>query len=301
MCYNIFVYIYEREVLFSLNGILERLGGLFNKDKFEAELKNALKRSNFTVSSKSEDGIYDVTNGSASFKIDAGKAREIYEKNHSEDELDSFIKKLRLECDMESRMVSFTNGQAFLRFVVMRGSDVKNNMVYEDFADGLKKVVVYTADDTELHYLEESCLKRWAVPREVAVSVADRNMCRLLAKAEKNQSEIADGISALEFELPSKRLATSLMMCNDFRRTVYDFMGAKFLVVAPSEESLLILGNITNNILEGLGKVIIEEYQKAEHPLTTDVLLFTPNDIQIAGHFSVKDTRSADEAGRSLK
>ena len=62
MCYNIFVYTDEREVLFSLNGILERLGGLFNKDKFEAELKNALKRSNFTVSSKSEDGIYDVTN-----------------------------------------------------------------------------------------------------------------------------------------------------------------------------------------------------------------------------------------------
>lgn len=284
-----------------MNGILDKLGSVFVKDKFDSELKNALKRQNFTVSNKLDNGAYEITNGSASFKIDTGEARRVYEKSHSDEALDSFIRQLEKECDMESRMVSFTNGQAFLRFVVMRSKDVKSNMVSVDFVDGLKKVVVYTCDDLQLHFLEESCIKRWAVPKEVLFSVADRNMCRLLDKAEINHSELAEGVMALEFNLPSKRLATALMMCNDFRRVIYKHMGAKFLVVAPSEESLLVLENITNNILESLGNVIVKEYKKSEFPLTTDVMLFTQNNIQIAGRFSVKDQRSPNEAGKSLE
>ena len=53
------------------------------------------------------------------------------------------------------------------------------------------------------------------------------------------------------------------MVCSDFRRSVYTYMGAKFLVVAPSTESFLILENITNNILENLGNIIVKEYRKS--------------------------------------
>ncbi len=186
---------------------------------------------------------------------------------------------------MESRMVSFTNGQAFLRFVVMREKDVTEDMLYADFIPGLKKVIVYTADDCIIRRMTDSIFKRWGVPREVVFSVSDRNMCRLLNKAEIKETTLGDGIKAIEFELPSKSFSTAMMMCADFRKTVYKYMGAKFLVVAPSNENMLILENITNNILEGLGSVIVSEYKKAKSPLTTDVMLFTPNGIQIAGTF----------------
>lgn len=277
-----------------------KIGSIFSRDKFDMDFRSALKRRSLTVVSRSDNDIYEITDGTSAFKIDAKKARKIYEKNNSQKDLENFIRGVEKECDMENRMVSFTNGQEFLRFIVMRSCDVNEDMISADFVDGLKKVVVYTSDDTNLHFIDDACMKRWAVPREVLFSVADRNMCKLLSRAEVEKSEVAPGIMALEFNMKSKKLLASLMMCNDFRRTVYKHMGSKFLVVAPSENNLLVLENITNNILEGLGNVIVKEYTKSKHPLTTDVMLFTPDDIQIAGRFSVNDELTPETAGRSL-
>lgn len=275
-----------------MNGLMEKLNNVLKKDKFGSEFKNALRRHNLSVAEKNGD-TFKVTNGISEFSIDISKARAEYERDPSPEMLNDLIRKIEQECDMESRMVSFTNGQEFLRLAVMREKDVKPDMISADFAGGLCKVIVYTSDDMTLHPLDDTILKRWGMPREVLFSVADRNMCRLLAKTEVKKTSIAEGVNAMEFELPCKHLGVSFILCNDFRRVVYEYMGAKFLVVAPSCESILILENITNNILEKLGKEIVREFKKSPNPLTTDVFLFTPEKIQIAGHFSVKSEKTS--------
>ncbi len=267
--------------------LAEKISGLFSRDKFETGFRNALKNRQFDIVSKNDDDSYEITNGTVVFTVDAGEARAAYEKNRSDEELERLINRLEHDCLTKGRMVSFTNGQEFLRLLIMREKDVSGTMISADFVDGLKKVAVYTPDDEIIHFLDEDTLKRWGVPREVVFSVADRNMCRLLSKAEISEETLTGGIKALDFKIPSPAFCSSLIMCNEFRSAVYERLGAKFLVVAPSRENLLVLKNITNNILEGLGTVILSEYRKAKNPLTTDVLLFTPQEIQIAGRFSI--------------
>ncbi len=267
--------------------LAEKFSGLFFRDKFENSFRNALKNRRFDIVSKTDDGAYEVSNGTVVFTVDVREARAAYEKNRSDEELDRLINRLEHDCLTKGRMVSFTNGQEFLRLLIMREKDVDGTMISADFVDGLKKVAVYTPDDEIIHFLDEETLKRWGVPREVVFSVADRNMCRILSKAEIGEETLTGGIKALDFKIPAPAFCSSLIMCNEFRSAVYERLGAKFLVVAPSRENLLVLKNITNNILEGLGTVILSEYRKAKNPLTTDVLLFTPQDIQIAGRFSI--------------
>ncbi len=273
-----------------LNGLMEKLNDVLKKDKFGSEFKDLLKKHSLTVSEKN-GGRYLLTNGVSDFSVDTSKARSEYESAPSPELLTSLMQKLEQEIDMEIRMVSFTNGQEFLRLAIMREKDVRPGMISAEFAGGLCKVIVCTADDTKLRPLDEAVLKRWGMPREVVFSVADRNMCRLLAKTKVKKTSIAEGVNAMEFDLPCKHLGVSFILCNDFRQVVYNYMGAKFLVVAPSCESILILENITNNILEKLGKEIVREYKRSPNPLTTDVFLFTPDKIQIAGHFSVKSNK----------
>lgn len=275
--------------------LAEKIGGMLCRDKFEAGFRNALKRQNYYITSKISDSVFEISNGSAAFKIDVGEARAVYEKNRSDDELDSLIKRLEQDFVTEGRMVSFTNGQEFLRLLIMREKDVDSRMISADFVDGLKKVVVYTPDDEVIHFLDEAMLKRWGVPREVVFSVADRNMCKLLTKAEIAEETFCGTIKALELKPSSPVFCSSLIMCNEFRSVIYERLGAKFLVVAPSRESLLVLKNITNDILEGLGTVILSEYRKAKNPLTTDVLLFTGQDVQIAGRFSIGHNENRED------
>lgn len=278
--------------------LAEKFGGIFCRDKFEAEFKNALKRRQFNIVSKRDDGQYEVSNGTVMFTVDVSEARAAYEKNRSDEELDMLINRLEHDCLTKGRMVSFTNGQEFLRLLIMREKDVTPDMISADFVEGLKKVAVYTPDDEIIHFLDEDTLKKWGVPREVVFSVADRNMCRILSKAEINEETLCENIKALEFKISSPAFCSSLIMCNEFRSAVYEKLGSKFLVVAPSRENLLVLKDITNNILEGLGTVILNEYRKAKNPLTTDVLLFTSQEIQVAGRFSLGQGEDSRETGQ---
>ncbi|MCH5194575.1 MAG: hypothetical protein J1F11_11475 [Oscillospiraceae bacterium] len=282
--------------------LAEKLGELFGKNRFENDFKNALKRQDFYVAAKEGDSVYQVSNGTDSFMIDIGEAKRLYDKTHSEEILERLVNQLEQDFRTEGRMVSFTNGQEFLRLMIMRDQEITGEMISADFVDGLKKVVVYTSNDETIHNLDESLLKRWGVPREVVFSVADSNMCKMLSKAEFGEETLSGDIQALYFKIPYSAFCSSLILCNDFRSAVYERLGAKFLVVAPSRESLLILKNITNDILEGLGTIIIDEYRKARNPLTTDVLLFTPQDIQIAGRFSLgRDNNAGNSVNNDAK
>ena len=267
--------------------LTDKLGGIFIHDKFETEFRNILKNLHLHIISREGRNIYELANGTASFRFDTTKPRAAYEKNPTDEKLEKIIRRLEKEVAAKSRMISFTNGQEFLRLMLMRDKDVKRQMISEDFVEGLKKVVVYTPDDETIFYLDEATLKRWSVPREVVFSVADRNMCRLLSKAEINEEELPGGLMALEIKIEAAVFGSSLMLCNDFHSAVKDKFGEKFLVVAPSRENLLVLKNLTNDVMKGLGTVVLSEYRKAKNPLTTDVLLFTRQDVRIAGRFSI--------------
>lgn len=274
---------------------LDKFSNTFTKDKFQNSLKTALKKYGYQISQKVDNDTYKVSKDKFCFDIDVSSLHHTTSQNEYDTILEQLIKVMEADSETEKRMVSFTNAQVSLRFIVMREEDVTNDLIYTDFVSNLKKVVVYTPDDTLIHTLDKSYLKKWDVPKEVLFSVADRNMCRLLTKVNIHEGDIKDGIRVLELSLDSKALCVSLMMCNDFRSVISRYFGPKFLVVAPSYDSLLVLENVTNNILEGLGMVIINEYKKAEKPLTTDVLLFDPTGVNVAGRFSVKEEVTAEK------
>ncbi|MCL2053649.1 MAG: hypothetical protein FWG90_04285 [Oscillospiraceae bacterium] len=279
--------------------IKEKIGGFFIKDKkekFENIIKTALKRHNFSIAgvNKEDEFKYEITSGTAVFTVNVRELRKLYNLAHTEEEIESLIVEAEEFFLTESKMISFTNAQTLLRLLIMRDDEVKNEFVSADFIQGLKKVVVYTSDDVNLNILDEAFLKKWGVPREVILPVADRNMCRLLEKAEIVESSINE-TRVLELKLPSKELCVSMLMCSDLRKTVCQYFGEKFLAVAPSRENLLILEDVTKDMLEGLGSVIINEYRKAANPLTTGVMLFTQNDIEAIGYFSV--AKASEEGG----
>ncbi len=271
-----------------MSKMIDKINNLFVKDKFDSAFRNAMKKHNYIITSVTDDGVYSIKAGTAEFKISTKDARRAYENDGSQETFDKHIKSLEKLCEMKSRMVSFTNAQAFLRFVIMKDTEVKPHMLAADFAEGLKKVVVCTPDNIRVTFLSEEYTKRWAVPKEVLFSAADRNMCRILEKAKITEGMLIDKIKVLEFNVQAKRFASALIMCNDFHRIAEKYLGKKFLVVAPSAESFLVLENITADILENLGQVILKEYKNAEHPLTTDVLLFMPDSVKIVGDFSLQ-------------
>ena len=262
------------------------LDKFFIKDKFDSELKNALRGHNLSVKDKKSDSLYVFTDGTASCTADVSRLRREFLKTGNSEKTEQFVLHIKNEIAMERRMVSFTNAQEFLRFVAVKKDKVTAKMISADFAGDICKVIVCSSDDTTLHYLDESFLKKWAVPKEVMFSAADRNMGRILARIEMNPTFICEGVRAIEPEPECKSLTASLMMCNDFRKAVSRHIGDRFFLIAPSADSLIAFENITPELIKSMGKAVMSKYRSADHPLTTDLLMFTADDVKTAGSFS---------------
>ncbi|MBP1547729.1 MAG: hypothetical protein J6A37_14180 [Oscillospiraceae bacterium] len=260
-------------------------------EKFNRLFRNALKKNKFSVEKRGSRDYYTVTDGSASLGFDVSAEKYEFARSRSSASVTELIERVKRDFYILERMVSFTNGQEFIRFTVMREEEIGKGMISDSFMGSLKRVICYTGDNIRSRPLPEEYMKKWDVPKEVLFSVADRNMCRLLKNAEYTESPLdsTGAIRCLDFKAEGSDFTVALMMCSDFRNHISRVLGHRFLVAAPSKDTMLALSEVTNDVVERLGTAIVGEYRFATRPLTTDVFHFSSSGVKIAGHFSEVD------------
>lgn len=261
-------------------------------ERFNKLFRNALKKNKLSVAKRGSKDYYIVTDGNDTLGFDISAEKYEYAKSRDPYIADRLAERIINEFDILIRLVSFTNGQEFLRYTVVRSELVSKDMICEDFMGNLKKVICYTADNVHARYIDEGYMKKWDVPKEVLFSVADRNMCRLLRKTDISESSLngAAGLKCLDLKAEGNDFTAALMMCADFHSYLADKIGHRFLVAAPSKDNIIVMSEVTNNVLERLGAAIVGEYRWASRPLTTDIFLYTSMGTEIAGHFSEIET-----------
>lgn len=228
-------------------------------EKFNRLFRNLLKKNRFSVEKRSSRDYYIITNGKDTLGFDVSAEKYLYARDKNNSAAEQLINRVKNDFDILERLVSFTNGQEFIRYTIMRSEEIGKNMITDDFIGNLKKVICYTGDNVTSRIIDDSFLKKWDVPKEVLFSVADRNMCRLLKKAEFSESSLnyGAGISCLDFKAEGNDFTVALMMCSDFRDYISSILSPRFLVAVPSKDTMLVLSEVTNNVLESLGTAIV--------------------------------------------
>ncbi len=258
------------------------------EERFNRLFRSALKKNRYTAQKRSKD-YYTVSDGTDSLGFDISEEKYSYAKSRDPEWADRLLERIAREFYILSRLVSFTNGQEFIRYTIMREEEIGRDMIAEDFMGGLKKVICYTGDDVKARPVGEDYIKKWDVPKEVLFSVADRNMCRLLRKTAFTESVMSDGsqeIRCLDFKAEGSDFTVALMMCADFRSYISARLSPKFLVAVPSKDTIIVMSEVTNDVLERLGTAIVGEFRFASRPLTTDIFLYSSAGVEVAGHFS---------------
>ncbi|MEG0614167.1 MAG: hypothetical protein RR540_00305 [Oscillospiraceae bacterium] len=263
---------------------------LLNIDKFYNVFKKTLKQKNFEIKRKISDNVYEISSGLMTFNIDVTDIRKEFLTTKSTAPLDELLTQLEIDFTIKYKLVSFHNAQNCLRLLLKRDENVKPNYVTADFMSGVKKIIAFSTDNESVIPLENTYLKKWGVPKDVLFAVADKNMGEILAQLNLYVSTIAGSIDVLEFPVENVKLRASLMLCSNFKKIVSQKLGGKFLVVAPSADSMLAIQDVTNNVIESFGPIVVDEFKKAADPISTEVLLFSPTGITVAGKFKVLKT-----------
>lgn len=263
----------------------------FQQDKFLRVLKSTLKRHKMELGTQLSADLYEIKSGMVSFEIDVSKARVSYEETKSSDLLEQLLDKLAIDFITKYKLDSFKTAQSSIRLLLMRNDDIKSNYLTRDFIEDLKIVVAFASDGSGITPLDGSYARKWGIPVDVLFAVGDKNMCDILRKAEAVVSEISGKIRVMEFPSATEELRAAFIACSFFQKLASSKLGSRFLVVFPSASTLLVIEDVMNNVIESFGPMIVKEFEASPKRLSTDVFLFTPNGIEIAGRFQSAEIR----------
>lgn len=262
----------------------------FNKDKFFKVFKKKLLQKNFDIVKKFDNDVYQISRDRIDMKIDAEDVRKSFENDINTKAVDELIASIELDFVERYKLISFNNAEAALRIILMRKEDVKDNYISNIFYDNICKVIAYVGNEKTVYPLDSSYLKKWGIPKDVVVNVADRNMCEILISSKLNVISNS-GIKYIDFSDIDNTTRASLMACMSFRKTIADKLGTKFLVIAPTAETMYAIEDVRNDVVESMGNIIAREYRKSENKLSTSVYLYTSKGITVEGKFNIPEDK----------
>ncbi len=255
---------------------------------FNSILRTALRKNGFLLKRMISENEIEVLKEGISFCADVSAARDEYLKSRTLLQLDALMAKLGLEFAIKYKLTSFQTAQGALRHLLVREEDLEEGWIWGNFVGGIKKILAF-ADGENIYPLDVSHLKKWGVPKDVLFAVADKNMSEMLKKTSLHSCVVAGKVKAVDFSIQPLKLKASFMLCSNFQKLVSEKLGARFLVFAPSQEYMLAVEEIKNNIVESFGTAIVEQYLKSGNKLSTEVFLFSPSGISAAGRFKLPE------------
>lgn len=145
-------------------------------------------------------------------------------------------------------------------------------------------VLVYLSDPgLHIVWLTPDLLQRLGVSREMAEAHAETNVARLLEATPLTTAE-ADGhtLGLLETHSPLK---ASLIFAGNLREKVEPALGWPVFAVIPNRDFVYLIPESAEEILGGVGKVVVSEYAKRGYPLSTEVFRVDDAGAKAVGSF----------------
>lgn len=252
-------------------------------NRFNRLVRTELRRYGLEITSQRDDYCI-VTDGESDLSFSMSEEKLAFARSRSEDEVRAFAERVRGDFAVDERMVSFTNGQNFLRLTAMHAGEIKRGMISADFEGGIKKVLCITSDDKHARIVYDDILADWDVPPDLLLSVADRNMARLLTPERIASGTLFGNIRYAEIRAQDE-ISPALMMCSGFYGYMAPLVGNRFLLIAPSKDTIIAVTEPASNVGKRFRDIVTEHNRWSSDPLTTNVYLYCPRGPEVITGF----------------
>lgn len=124
-------------------------------------------------------------------------------------------------------------------------------------------------------------LERWGVTREHAEAVASQNLDALLLGKAPSVDEVGtQKLGMIPLEEVSK---ASVVFAPGFRAFIEPKLGWPVLAVTPCRDFVYVFMNDDFDLVGRAGKVVLEEFAKSDHPITTEVWKVSDAGVEAIG------------------
>lgn len=163
--------------------------------------------------------------------------------------------------------------------------DLQNSIV-EKITDEFSKGYVISEND-KLTWISKEILKTWNIDETELKNQANSNANRLLSETEIKYEIVEDKKLGL-IDVENSFLKGSLLFASDMKEKIKEDIGFPFYAVIPVRDFCYIFSEKDMKFISmRIGEVVVDEYKKSENPVTTEILKFTENGVEVVGKYNV--------------
>jgi len=246
--------------------------------------KAGIEEKGMKIESVEHDGLINIFRGDAKLKVSLDNVRRNYERDHDESAIDEFAETVANIKMGSPGTWEQVRGQIYCSLLPLAA--LAGDPIYQPITMVFGKVYVYTGGN-KLTWIDFSEMERWNISRQELEEQAGRNADLLLNEAIIKY-ELIDGrkLGFLESNQPS--LKTALLFAPSIRQRVEPIFGFPFYAVLPVRDFCYIFSEADFEFFtQRIGGVVVEEYKKSGHQLSTEVLKFEEDGVDSIGQYPV--------------
>jgi hypothetical protein len=270
--------------------ILTMLFGLFScagnkkEDIVFDEFKSQIESKGMKIDSVDELGLIYISKGEQTSRISLDNLRKDYERDKDKKLISDFVQVL-LSYSVELPKEWMDVKEDIYISLFPSDFDFKD-FLHEPVTDEISKVYVVNYED-KLSWITKDDIAKWGITEAELNSQAEKNADDLLEQATISFDTIENRKLGL-IETEEVTLKGALLFAPTMKEKVASDFGFPFYAVIPVRDFCYLFSVQDFDFFsERIGKVVVHEYQKSSYPITTEILKFTDNGVEVVGKYSI--------------
>ena len=237
------------------------------------------------IDSIDETELIFISKGEITLKVSLDNVRRDYARDNDKTIISDFAKtSTKYDLEMPDNWIEAKEGI----YVSLYPNDYEfGEVINHKLTDQVNKIYVYRKNDM-LTWISNQDIEKWNVSPSTLNEQAEKNGDKILAES-KIEYDIIENRKLGRLETAYFNLKSALLLTPSIKEKLESDFGFPFFAVIPVRDFCYIFSEEDFEFFsQSIGQVVMEEYEQSGYPLTTELLKFTENGIEIVGIFGEK-------------
>lgn len=246
------------------------------------EFKSGMEKEGLRVDSVDESGLVYISKGEWTFKVSLDNARKDYERDKDKTQITKLVEAVA------SHTIELPNKWEKVKdsiFISFFPNDYEfTDSLHEKITDDFSKVYVYNGAE-KLIWITNDDLTKWGVSESDLDKQANQNADKLLATSTITFETIETRKLGI-IDTEEKHLTGALLFAPSMKDKLKKDFGFPFYAVIPVRDFCYIFSRSDFDFFSTrIGQIVVDEYKKSGHPITTEILKFSEKGVEGVGKY----------------
>ena len=254
-------------------------------DALSAIFEQELARRGIAFERLDEPDLYRIQTGELTFTASLANRRRDAVRDADPAAMHRFVDDLlRSMSDALSGPPPWEQARALLYFAAETADSEFGDALRSAVSDHVVRVVTLTDElQSRIVWVTPSMVRSWGLSEDEVIARALANQDELLRGIELKVEDVAGHkLGMVPLSSPYK---ASVVFAPSFRDFVAPKLGWPVLAVIPCRDFINVVAE-GSELVNRMGKVVVEEYQKSGYPICTEVLRISDDGIEAIGRYS---------------